>query len=89
MPQDGDRFRAAAVACVHAAYKCMDDADAAAALLMTAQQWIELAEEHSGPQGHMSTAEVGEMATRAGVKTVILTHRPSSPMTITAHGSRT
>src|SRR5262249_30889934 len=25
-------------------------------------------------QGHMSTAEVGEMATRAGVKTVILTH---------------
>src|SRR5262249_60517914 len=25
-------------------------------------------------RGHLSTAEVGEMATRAGVKTVILTH---------------
>ena len=25
-------------------------------------------------QGHLSTSDVGEMATRAGVKTVILTH---------------
>jgi len=25
-------------------------------------------------QGHLSTADVGEMATRAGVKAVILTH---------------
>jgi ribonuclease BN (tRNA processing enzyme) len=30
-------------------------------------------------QGHLSTADVGEMAARAGVKTVILTHLTAKP----------
>jgi ribonuclease BN (tRNA processing enzyme) len=37
-------------------------------------------------QGHLSTADVGEMATRAGVKMVILTHLTSRQMTITPRG---
>jgi hypothetical protein len=44
MAHEVERFRAAARQCVHAAYRCIDDPDAAAALLKTAQDWIELAD---------------------------------------------
>jgi hypothetical protein len=40
MAENAERFLKAAQECVHAAYRCVDDSDAAAALLKTAQQWI-------------------------------------------------
>src|SRR5215472_9994468 len=48
--------------------------------LLSSGQWQVMAAEEQErikrqmTQGHLSTADVGEMATRAGVKTVILTH---------------
>ena len=53
--QSEDRFRAAAAECVEAAAKC-SDADAAAALLVMAQRWLDLAYEHDKPGNHRSLA---------------------------------
>jgi ribonuclease BN (tRNA processing enzyme) len=44
---------------------------------MTADEQVRIKRQMT--QGHLSTADVGEIAARAGVKTVILTHLTAKP----------
>jgi hypothetical protein len=62
MAENAERFLKAAQECVHAAYKCVDDSDAVVALLKTAQQWIELAEESCGALLNKNPGEIHALA---------------------------